>query len=70
MHANFFIMKGLNEEAHSAKIIKMNEDLKVEELSMLLIEKENIDKLLNSLVEIDIEITNHLKNLNDTNDKT
>ncbi|MBK6373420.1 MAG: hypothetical protein IPO45_08055 [Saprospiraceae bacterium] len=63
-------MKGLNEEAHSAKIIKMNEDLKVEELSMLLIEKENIDKLLNSLVEIDIEITNHLKNLNDTNDKT
>lgn len=54
-------MKGLNEEAHSAKIIKMNEDLKVEELSMLLIEKENIDKLLNSLVEIDIEITNHLK---------
>ena len=48
----------------------MNEDLKVEELSMLLIEKENIDKLLNSLVEIDIEITNHLKNLNDTNDKT
>ena len=63
-------MKGLNEEAHSAKIIKMNEVLKVEELSMLLIEKENIDKLLNSLVEIDIEITNHLKNLNDTNDKT
>ena len=63
-------MKGLNEEAHSAKIIKMNEDLKVEELSMLLIEKENIDKFLNSLVEIDIEITNHLKNLNDTNDKT
>ena len=63
-------MKGLNEEAHSAKIIKMNEDLKVEELSMLLLEKENIDKLLNSLVEIDIEITNHLKNLNDTNDKT
>ena len=63
-------MKGLNEEAHSAKIIKMNEDLKVEELSILLIEKENIDKLLNSLVEIDIEITNHLKNLNDTNDKT
>ncbi|MBK8749302.1 MAG: hypothetical protein IPM04_16235 [Saprospiraceae bacterium] len=63
-------MKGLNEEAHSAKIIKMNEDLKVEELSMLLIEKENIDKLLNSLVEIDIEITKHLKNLNDTNDKT
>ena len=63
-------MKGLNEEAHSAKIIKMNEDLKVEELSMLLIEKENIDKLLNSLVEIDIEITNHLKNLNETNDKT
>ena len=63
-------MKGLNEEAHSAKIIKMNEDLKVEELSMLLIEKENIDKLSNSLVEIDIEITNHLKNLNDTNDKT
>ena len=63
-------MKGLNEEAHSAKIIKMNEDLKVEELSMLLIEKEDIDKLLNSLVEIDIEITNHLKNLNDTNDKT
>ena len=32
--------------------------------------KENIDKLLNSLVEIDIEITKHLKNLNDTNDKT
>ncbi|MBK8354457.1 MAG: hypothetical protein IPL13_03555 [Saprospiraceae bacterium] len=63
-------MKASNEEAHSAKIIKMNEDLKVEELSMLLIEKENIDKLLNSLVEIDIEITNHLKNLNDTNDKT
>ncbi|MBK6448069.1 hypothetical protein [Candidatus Brachybacter algidus] len=63
-------MKGLNEEAHSAKIIKMNEDLKVEELSMLLIEKENIDKLLNSLVEIDIEITKHLKNLNDTNDKS
>jgi len=63
-------MKGLNEEAHSAKIIKMNEVLKVEELSILLIEKENIDKLLNSLVEIDIEITNHLKNLNDTNDKT
>ena len=63
-------MKGLNEEAHSAKIIKMNEDLKVAELSMSLIEKENIDKLLNSLVEIDIEITNYLKNLNDTNDKT
>ena len=63
-------MHGLHEEAQSAKIIKMNEDLKVEELSMLLIEKENIDKLLNSLVEIDIEITNHLKNLNDTNDKT
>ncbi|MFZ1848777.1 MAG: hypothetical protein WAU12_17805 [Saprospiraceae bacterium] len=63
-------MKGLNEEAHSAKIIKMNEDLKVEELSMLLIEKENIDKLLNSLVEIDIEITNHLKNLNDTKDES
>ena len=45
-------MKGLNEEAHSAKIIKMNEVLKVEELSILLIEKENIDKLLNSLLEI------------------
>ena len=63
-------MKGLNEEAHSAKIIKMNEVLKVEELSILLIEKENIDKLLNSLLEIDIEITNHLKNLNDTKDES
>jgi len=63
-------MKGLNEEAHSAKIIKMNEDLKVEELSMLLIEKENIDKLLNSLLEIDNEITKHLKNLNDTKDES
>lgn len=54
-------MKFLKQDRHSAKIIKINETIKKDEPGILLIEKENVDKLLNSLQEIDIEITKHLK---------
>lgn len=54
-------MKGVNDEEHSAKIIKINDTINNNESSILLVEKGNVDKLLNSLQEIDSEITKHLK---------
>lgn len=53
-------MKFLKKERQIAKIIKINETIKNDEPCMILIEKLNVDKLLNSLHEIDVEITKHL----------
>lgn len=61
-------MKRLKDEGHSAKIIKISDTIKNNESCILLVDKGNVDKLLNSLQEIDSEITKHLK-INEASDR-